>query len=45
MTLFGPVITPAPTGEAAGADWRHIDTGFRPYLEARDWHTVQSPVA
>jgi 2-hydroxychromene-2-carboxylate isomerase len=69
MTLFGPVITPAPTGEAAGrlwdavvawqefpnlyelrrpkvdADWKHIEASFRPYLEARDWHTVQTPVA
>lgn len=68
-TLFGPVVTPAPTGEAAGrlwdavvawrefphlyemrrpktaADWQHIESSFRPYLEARDWQTVQNPVA
>lgn len=68
-TLFGPVITPAPTGEQAGrlwdlvvgwaefphlyelrrpktaADWEHIGASFRPYLAARDWHTVERPVA
>ena len=68
-TLFGPVVTPAPTGEAAGrlwdavaawaefphlyelrrpkvdADWRHIETSFTPYLNARDWQSVQTPVA
>jgi 2-hydroxychromene-2-carboxylate isomerase len=67
-TLFGPVITPAPTGEAAGrlwdltagwaefphlyemrrpkvdADWKHIESSFRPYLTARDWRTIQNPV-
>jgi 2-hydroxychromene-2-carboxylate isomerase len=67
--LFGPVVTPAPTGPAAGrlwdlvagwsefphlyelrrpktgADWEHINAGFRPYTEARDWNTVQNPVA
>lgn len=69
MTLFGPVITPAPEGEAAGrlwdavaawaefphlyelrrpkveADWKHIETSFGPYLNARDWQTIQNPVA
>jgi len=69
MTLFGPVITPAPVGEAAGrlwdtvaawvefphlyeirrpkveADWKHIETSFGPYLNARDWQTIQTPVA
>jgi 2-hydroxychromene-2-carboxylate isomerase len=68
-TLFGPVVTPAPTGEEAGrlwdavtawgdfphlyelrrpktsADWEHIGTSFAPYLNARDWHTVEKPVA
>lgn len=68
-TLFGPVITPAPTGDAAGRlwdavaawaefphlyelrrpkvdnDWRHIETSFAPYLNARDWQSVQTPVA
>ncbi len=68
-TLFGPVITPAPTGEAAGrlwdlvagwaefphlyelrrpktaADWNHIETSFAPTFDARDWHSVQNPVA
>ena len=68
-TLFGPVITPAPTGEEAGIlwdavvawhrfphlyemrrpkterDWEHISAQFTPYLDARDWQTVQSPVA
>ncbi|HWE57317.1 MAG TPA: DsbA family protein [Acidimicrobiales bacterium] len=67
--LFGPVITPAPTGAAAGrlwdatvawaefphlyeirrpkvaADWAHIEASFSPYLNARDWHTIQHPVA
>lgn len=67
--LFGPVITPAPTGEEAGklwdavvawrsfphlyeirrpkvaADWEHIQTSFSPYLNARDWQTIQNPVA
>lgn len=67
--LFGPVITPAPTGEEAGrlwdavvawrdfphlyeirrpkveADWRHIEASFTPYLDARDWQTIQNPVA
>lgn len=67
-TLFGPVVTPAPKGEAAGrlwdavaawaefphlyelrrpktaADWEHIQSSFSPYLEARDWQTVQTPV-
>jgi 2-hydroxychromene-2-carboxylate isomerase len=69
MTLFGPVITPAPTGAAAGrlwdavlawsefphlyelrrpktaADWEHIQASFAPYLTARDWQTIQTPVA
>lgn len=68
-TLFGPVVTPAPLGEAAGrlwdavvawrefphlyelrrpktaADWRHIETSFAPYLQARDWRSVAKPVA
>ena len=68
-TLFGPVVTPAPTGEAAGrlwdavaawaefphlyelrrpklaSDWNHIADQFAPYLGARDWQTVQNPVA
>lgn len=67
--LYGPVITPAPTGEKAGrlwdlvtgwtefpnlyelrrpktpADWLHIQNQFTPYLEARDWRTVERPVA
>lgn len=68
-TLFGPVVTPAPAGEAAGrlwdlvtgwadfphlyelrrpktaADWQHIGDSFAPYLNARDWHTVENAVA
>jgi 2-hydroxychromene-2-carboxylate isomerase len=68
-TLFGPVVTPAPVGEAAGrlwdatvawtefphlyelrrpktdADWQHIGDCFAPYLNARDWQSVQNPVA
>ena len=68
-TLFGPVITPAPTGEEAGQlwdavvawrrfphlyemrrpkveeDWLHIQSSFSPYLNARDWQTIQNPVA
>ncbi|HET6917139.1 MAG TPA: DsbA family protein [Acidimicrobiales bacterium] len=67
--LFGPVITPAPTGEEAGrlwdlvagwtefphlyelrrpktaADWEHIGASFTPYLGARDWRTIERPVA
>jgi 2-hydroxychromene-2-carboxylate isomerase len=67
--LFGPVITPAPTGEAAGRlwdltvgwaefphlyevrrpktanDWDHIGDQFAPYLAARQWRSVQRPVA
>jgi 2-hydroxychromene-2-carboxylate isomerase len=27
------------------ADWAHIENCFRPYLSARDWKTVQNPVA
>jgi 2-hydroxychromene-2-carboxylate isomerase len=66
--LFGPVVTPAPTGDAAVRlwelvtgwaefphlyelrrpkttdDWRHIHALFEPYLTARDWNTVQTPV-
>ncbi len=68
-TIFGPVITPAPTGEEAGrlwdlvlawqefphlyeirrpkveSDWEHIQASFSPYLNARDWRTIQNPVA
>jgi 2-hydroxychromene-2-carboxylate isomerase len=68
-TLFGPVVTPAPTGEEAGRlwdlvsawdefphlyevrrpktedDWKHISDSFSPYLTARDWQTIQTPVA
>ena len=68
-TFFGPVITPAPTGEEAGLlwdavvawrrfprlyemrrpkveeDWLHIQSSFSPYLNARDWQTIQNPVA
>lgn len=67
--LFGPVVTPAPAGEEAGAlwdavvawrrfphlyelrrpktgaDWEHIQRSFSPYLNARDWQTIQTPVA
>jgi hypothetical protein len=67
--IYGPVVTPAPTGERAGrlwdlvagwsefphlyelrrpktpADWLHIQGDFAPYLEARDWQTVERPVA
>jgi 2-hydroxychromene-2-carboxylate isomerase len=66
--LFGPIVTPGPTGEAAvrlwdlvtgwaefahlyelrrpktAADWAHIEQLFSPYLAARDWNTVQTPV-
>jgi hypothetical protein len=68
-TLFGPVITPAPTGEEAARlwdgvlawehfphlyelrrpktarDWEHISEQFSPYINARDWQTIQTPVA
>jgi 2-hydroxychromene-2-carboxylate isomerase len=68
-TLYGPVVTPAPEGDAAGrlwdlvagwsdfphlyelrrpktaADWDHIGATFAPYLAARDWRTIQRPVA
>ena len=27
------------------ADWEHIGASFRPYLEARDWRTIERPVA
>jgi hypothetical protein len=27
------------------ADWEHIGASFAPYLAARDWQTVQRPVA
>lgn len=64
--LFGPVITPAPVGDAAdrlwdlvagwrefphlyelrrtkqSSDWDHIAQEFKPYLEARDWQTIQN---
>lgn len=67
--LFGPVVTPAPTGDQAGRlwdlvvgwrdfphlyelrrpktaeDWAHIQASFSPYLGARDWQTIQNPVA
>ncbi len=67
--LFGPVVTPAPTGPPAGrlwdvvaawtefphlyelrrpktqADWAHIGDSFSPYLNARDWRTVERPVS
>ena len=67
--LFGPVVTPAPTGAEAGrlwdlvlgwrefphlyelrrpkteSDWQHIEASFSPYLNARDWQTIQNPVA
>ena len=67
--LFGPVVTPAPTGGEAGrlwdavvawrefphlyelrrpktdGDWRHIEASFSPYLNARDWQSIQRPVA
>ena len=26
------------------ADWAHIESSFSPYLQARDWQTVQTPV-
>jgi 2-hydroxychromene-2-carboxylate isomerase len=26
-------------------DWQHISGNFAPYLNARDWHTIQTPVA
>lgn len=65
--VFGPVVTPAPTGEAAlrlwnlvlgwrefphlyelrhpktAADIAHIAESFRPYLEARDWESIENP--
>lgn len=68
-TLYGPVVTPAPTGSAASRlwdlvsawgefphlyelrrpkteeDWAHISESFSPYLGARDWQTIQTPVA
>jgi 2-hydroxychromene-2-carboxylate isomerase len=68
-TLYGPVVTPAPTGADAGrlwdavavwsefphlyelrrpktgADWHHIGDSFSPYLEARDWRTIERPVS
>ena len=68
-TLYGPVVTPAPTGEEAGrlwdlvtgwdefphlyelrrpktaGDWEHIQASFAPYLDARDWRTIERPVA
>jgi 2-hydroxychromene-2-carboxylate isomerase len=67
--LFGPVVTPAPDGEAAARLWDltvgwaefphlyemrrpktpedmvHIASNFAPYLRARDWGTIQRPVA
>lgn len=65
--VFGPVITPAPTGDAAlrlwdlvcawqefphlyelrhpktTADLAHIAAQFAPYLDARDWQTIENP--
>jgi 2-hydroxychromene-2-carboxylate isomerase len=65
--FFGPVVVPAPTGEAAlrlwdlvngwvefphlyeiqrpkaPADLVHIAAEFSPYLQARDWESVQNP--
>ena len=67
--IFGPVVTPAPEGSAAGRLWDftvgwgefphlyemrrpktredmvHITSNFAPYLRARDWGTIQKPVA
>jgi 2-hydroxychromene-2-carboxylate isomerase len=67
--LYGPVVTPGPTGPAAGrlwdavaawtefpylyelrrpktqADWAHIGASFLPYVQARDWQTVERPVS
>ena len=67
--LYGPVVTPAPTGPAAGrlwdavavwsewphlyelrrpktqADWVHIGDSFAPYINARDWRTIERPVS
>ena len=64
--IFGPVITPAPTGEQGVDLWRlvelwsrfdhlyemrrpktatdldHIADSFAPYLQSRDWKTVQT---
>lgn len=66
--IFGPVIVPAPRGDAAMRlwdltkgwtefphlfemrkpktpyDWQHIGSTFTPYLEGRQWETVQNPV-
>lgn len=28
-----------------GADWAHIQDNFAPYLNARDWRTIERPVA
>ena len=65
--VFGPVVTPAPTGDSAlrlwdlvlgwrefphlyelrhpktAGDMMHIAESFRPYLEARDWESIQNP--
>lgn len=65
--VYGPVVVPAPTGEAAlrlweltvgwtelphlyemrkpktGRDLGHIGTHFLPYLQARQWQTVERP--
>lgn len=64
--VFGPVVTPAPTGDAALRLWNlvegwrefphlyelrhpktpddvvHIAESFRPYLDARDWVTIEN---
>lgn len=29
----------------AESDWKHIEASFKPYLTARDWQTIQTPVA
>ncbi|MBM3663649.1 MAG: DsbA family protein [Actinobacteria bacterium] len=65
--LYGPVVTPAPTGDDAAALWdavrawerfphlyeikrpkspldlAHIAESFTPYLEGRNWESVENP--
>ena len=65
--IYGPVVTPAPTGDEsvalwdlvvgwdrfphlyeikrpkAAADLAHIAADFTPYLEGRDWQSVERP--